>query len=439
MELKKSYWKTDGDNINLSVPFVKVDKERRMVSGFATLDNVDKQGDLVDTEASLNAFKRFRGNIREMHQPIAVGKVVSFKQHEFYDAKTKKNYSGVFVDVYVSKGAQDTWEKVLDGTLSGFSIGGNINKSDTVMEHDDYSGPVRLIKEYDLVELSLVDNPANQLANVFSIQKSDIGFTVTGMATEVKASNVFYCKKDEVAVTADSESNSCSVCDSPMDNIGWVEQGSSTKFEDVEEVVDRYLNKVNKSNELENITGKGGNKVDELGNEVTEEVVEAPETEVEEAPAAETVEAPEAAEEIQKSDEVEETPAVEEVVAEEPAAEEVVAEVAEEAADADFEKMLEGIKSYIEDTIAKSDTPGVEQIIAEMEGRIGKMMDEKNGEMSKAVDGMKGELESMKARMDAYEASTAVKKSNDSAFESMETVRKSESIWKGHFLGVQDL
>lgn len=439
MELKKSYWKTDGDNINLSVPFVKVDKERRMVSGFATLDNVDKQGDLVDTEASLNAFKRFRGNIREMHQPIAVGKVVSFKQHEFYDAKTKKNYSGVFVDVYVSKGAQDTWEKVLDGTLSGFSIGGNINKSDTVMEHDDYSGPVRLIKEYDLVELSLVDNPANQLANVFSIQKSDIGFTVTGMATEVKASNVFYCKKDEVAVTADSESNSCSVCDSPMDNIGWVEQGSSTKFEDVEEVVDRYLNKVNKSNELENITGKGGNKVDELGNEVTEEVVEAPETEVEEAPAAETVEAPEAAEEIQKSDEVEETPAVEEVVAEEPAAEEVVAEVAEEAADADFEKMLEGIKSYIEDTIAKSDTPGVEQIIAEMEGRIGKMMDEKHGEMSKAVDGMKGELESMKARMDAYEASTAVKKSNDSAFESMETVRKSESIWKGHFLGVQDL
>jgi hypothetical protein len=66
-------------------------------------------------------------------------------------------------------------------------------------------------------------------------------------------------------------------------------------------------------------------------------------------------------------------------------------------------------------------------------------MDEKHGEMSKAVEGMKGELESIKSRMDSYEASTAVKKSNDSAFESVETVRKSESIWKGHFLGVQDL
>lgn len=433
MELKKSYWKTDGDNINLSVPFVKVDKERRMVSGFATLDNIDKQGDLVDTQASLNAFKRFRGNIREMHQPIAVGKVVSFKQHEFYDAKTKKNYSGVFVDVYVSKGAQDTWEKVLDGTLSGFSIGGNINKSDTVMEHDDHTGPVRLIKEYDLVELSLVDNPANQLANVFSIQKSDIGFTVTGIATEVKASNVFYCHNDEVAVTSDSESNKCSVCDSTMENIGWVEQGSSTKFEDVEEVVDRYLNEVNKSNKLENITGKGGNKVDELNNEVVEEVAEAPAEEVVEV---ESAEAPaEVAEEIQKSDEVSEEAAVEEVVAEMPAEEAV-----EEAAEEDFEKMLEGIKSYIEETIAKSaDTPGVEQIIAEMEGRIGKMMDEKHGEMSKAVEGMKGELESIKSRMDSYESSTAVKKSNDSAFESMETVKKTESIWKGHFLGVQDL
>lgn len=433
MELKKSYWVTDGDHINLSVPFVKVDKERRMVSGFATLDNVDKQGDLVDTQASLDAFSRFRGNIREMHQPIAVGKVVSFKQQDFYDAKTKKNYSGVFVDVYVSKGAQDTWEKVLDGTLSGFSIGGNINKADTVMNHDDYEGAVRFVKEYDLVELSLVDNPANQLANVFSIQKSDNGFTVSGIATQVKADNVFYCSADEVATTSDLDSSSCSACDRPMENIGWVEQGSETKFEDIEKVIDLYLTK---SNELD-ITGKGGIvKVDELGNEVVEEVaeeaVEAPAEEVVESPAEEVAEeVVEESNELQKSDEVEEAPEAEEVT-EEPAA-----EVAEEPADDNFEKMLEGIKSYIQDTISKSDTPSVEQIIAEMESNITKMMDQKHGEMNKAVDGIREELSAMKARMDAYEASTAVKKSNDSAFESMGTMKKSDSIWKGLFLGEQ--
>ena len=427
MELKKSYWTTDGDHINLSVPFVKVDKERRMVSGFATLDNVDKQGDLVDTEASLGAFQRFRGNIREMHQPIAVGKVVSFKQQDFYDKKTQKKYSGVFVDVYVSKGAQDTWEKVLDGTLSGFSIGGNINKSDTVMNHDDYAGPVRMIKEYDLVELSLVDNPANQLANVFSIQKSDNGFTVSGIATEVKADNVFYCSADEIAVTSDQDSNICAACDHQMENIGWVEQASDTKFEDIEKVIDLHLRK---SNEL-NTTGKGGIvKVDELTNEVVEEVAE----EVTEAPAEEVAETPEvevAEEAVEESTELEKSENPEEVPAEE-----VVEEpVAEDAVDDNFEKMLEGIKSYVEEAIAKADTPGVEQIIAEMESNITKMVDEKHSEMTKAVDGMREEMAAMKSRMDAYEASTAVKKSNDSAFESVETIKKSDSIWKGLFLG----
>jgi hypothetical protein len=58
-------------------PLAKVDVERRTVSGFATLDNVDKQADIVTTEASLKAFSKFRGNIREMHQPTAVGKMVS--------------------------------------------------------------------------------------------------------------------------------------------------------------------------------------------------------------------------------------------------------------------------------------------------------------------------------------------------------------------------
>jgi hypothetical protein len=70
MTISKVHWDTEGDNVRLSMPFSKVDSERRIVSGFATLDNVDKQADIVTTEASLKAFAKFRGNIREMHQPI---------------------------------------------------------------------------------------------------------------------------------------------------------------------------------------------------------------------------------------------------------------------------------------------------------------------------------------------------------------------------------
>lgn len=80
MNMSKAHWSSDGNDIKLSMPIAKVDKERRIVSGFATLDNVDRQGDIVPTEASLKAFKTFRGNLREMHQQIAVGKVVSFKE-----------------------------------------------------------------------------------------------------------------------------------------------------------------------------------------------------------------------------------------------------------------------------------------------------------------------------------------------------------------------
>jgi hypothetical protein len=240
MEITKSYWHSDGDRLSLSVPFFKVDEERRIVSGFATLDNVDRHNDIVDAEASIKAFETFRGNLREMHQPIAVGKVTNFREEQFYDKSTGQSYRGVFVDTYVSKGAQDTWEKVLDGTLSGFSIGGNITKVDQVQKGEDM---VRVIKEYELVELSLVDSPANQLANVFSIQKVDDQLVATGIATEIKMDNIFWCDNDQIAVAKDSDSSACLVCDADMTNIGWVESNDVAKNQEIGKAIDRHMTK----------------------------------------------------------------------------------------------------------------------------------------------------------------------------------------------------
>lgn len=417
MELRKSYWTTDGDSIKLDVPFAKVDKKKRTVSGFATLDNIDKHGDIVDTSASMNAFARFRGNIREMHQPIAVGKVVSFRQEDFYDKKTQKNYSGVFVDVYVSKGAEDTWEKVLDGTLSGFSIGGSINKSDTVNAYDDYEGPVRIIKDYDLVELSLVDNPANQFANVFSIQKNDIGFTVTGMATEIKASTVFYCDTDEIAVTSNEAHKSCTVCDSSMKNIGWVEEGSETKSMDIASVVSEYIKK---------------NTVSEGGIEMTEEL----DAQVEKTAVEEAIEETTAEEVVEKTADTEETL--------EKSADEAILE------DNVIEKMFDGIKEYIAEAIAKAadNTPSVEELMNQLMGQINTTkadMASNHESMNSAIAKCNDEIvkcnqsmNELKSRMDSYESATAVKKSSDFEAESVEPIKK-QSIWKGHFLGVSDI
>jgi Caudovirus prohead serine protease len=163
------------DKVSYGMSFVKIDKERRIVSGFATLNNVDRQKDIVTTEGSVRAFKRFRGNVRELHERKAAGKLISFGVEQYFDKISNKIYDGIFVRAYISKGAPDTWEKVMDGTLNGFSIGGDIVDSENTI--DDNGNMVRVIKDYELNELSLVDNPANTLANIMSIEKSHEHFS----------------------------------------------------------------------------------------------------------------------------------------------------------------------------------------------------------------------------------------------------------------------
>ena len=52
MEMKKALWSTDGDTFSLSMSISKVDKVRRLVFGWATVDNPDLQNDVVTFEAS---------------------------------------------------------------------------------------------------------------------------------------------------------------------------------------------------------------------------------------------------------------------------------------------------------------------------------------------------------------------------------------------------
>lgn len=183
----------------------KVDPERRFVYGFATLNNVDMQNDQVPVEVSLRAFSKFRGNVREQHSNLAVGKVLSYGIKKFVDQITGRIYDGVFVKVYISKGAETTWEKVLDGTLSGFSIGGTA----TDFEREIHDGRVvNVIKDYQIMELSLVDNPANQLANIISIEKS-------ASAMEKELNNV----AENSDVVVEDSATSEFVDSAPVDNI----------------------------------------------------------------------------------------------------------------------------------------------------------------------------------------------------------------------------
>lgn len=158
-------------SFNMQFPFTKVDPQKRIVSGIATADNIDKGNDIVDYAASLKAFANWVGNIREMHAPKAVGHALSYSAVPVKGADGK-TYRGIQVDAYISKGAEDTWQKVLDKTLSGFSIGGKI--IDQQMEyHAETQSTVRRITNYVLGELSVVDNPANPAAQISVIKMAD--------------------------------------------------------------------------------------------------------------------------------------------------------------------------------------------------------------------------------------------------------------------------
>lgn len=162
------------ENFNLSFPIDMIKKEQRIISGIATADNVDKSGDIVDFGASIEAFNGWGGNIREMHAPIAVGKAIKYEPIQV-TGEDGATYNAFRVEAYISKGAESTWQKILDGTLRAFSIGGRIMKKE-VLAGKFYNGrPVSIIKQYELGELSLVDNPANTLATVDLVKMDQEG------------------------------------------------------------------------------------------------------------------------------------------------------------------------------------------------------------------------------------------------------------------------
>jgi hypothetical protein len=445
MNIEKTVWSSSGDTVHLSVPFTKVNREKRTVSGFATLDNVDQTGDVVTAEASMKAFDSFRGNLREMHQPLAVGKVVSFRPETYYDQTTKEFYNGVYVTSYISKGAQDTWEKVLDGTLSGFSIGGKIIEADNEMNKST-GEQVRFIKNYELIELSIVDSPANQLCNIFSIEKMNGQLVFKGMAADVVTENIFYCEESDSVFMSTEKTFDSPVSGKPATLIGWVESSDVSKSKEIDKILASFKKTRLALPETQIIAKQanveGGNKMSDTN---MDNVVEAPvaEAAVVEAPVAEAVESPAADEsnvnlfdksldvadtvtEDASADSVEEAAATEEVTVDEP----------------DFAKMLGDLKGFFSETLTKATEANaahvsemketVESFSKSINGQITELA-EKHSALSAAVIDIKSTIDGVQKRVDAVEGDTAIKKSSDLG--RSEGVKQSKSKWNGSFLG----
>jgi hypothetical protein len=424
--INKASFNLDNKELKMSMPFSKIDIEKRTVSGWATTDSVDHQDDIVTAEASISAFTNFRNNIREMHdEKKAVGKLISFKQDTFYDPDTNKSYSGIFVSTYVSKGAQDTWEKVLDGTLTGFSIGGSVKDYEDTYD-DDLGKSIRIIKEYDLFELSLVDNPANQYANVISIEKGHTG----GYLSKALIENVFWCNDDNVVQLSSDSLSSCPRCDKGMSNIGFVETNDAQKTEVVKSILSTVKNDAKEVSKMNNDTVETEPTEDPaeavVEKSVDSEVKKSEDSEVEKATVV-------AEEETSEAEMVEEkSMSEEESVDKKDSMEEEKSMSADEKSKDDVLEQTKALSDQIHTTLSNlTDTV--------------KVLNEKVEELNKTVVGVRDDVDIVKnefgKRVDAVEKDTAFRKSGDLGEVVQEPIfeKAKRSLWDGRFLTKSDL
>jgi hypothetical protein len=141
---------------HIFIPITKVDEEKRLVYGLATAEKVDKSGEIFDYESSKPFYQKWSGeihkasggksygNVREMHTNIAAGKL---EQIVFNDEEKQVEVCAKVVD-------DSSWNKVLEGVLTGFSHGGSYIKT-----WKDKENPKLTRYTAQPSELSLVDNP----------------------------------------------------------------------------------------------------------------------------------------------------------------------------------------------------------------------------------------------------------------------------------------
>jgi phage head maturation protease len=139
--------------MKLYATITKIDEAQRMVFGYASTEALDSQGEIVKREAleaALPDYMRF-ANIREMHQPSAVGVAT----------EAELDGRGLYLGAKIVDPV--AWEKVSSGVYKGFSIGGTVVSRDHENKH--------VITGVKLSEISLVDRPANPEA-VFTMYKA---------------------------------------------------------------------------------------------------------------------------------------------------------------------------------------------------------------------------------------------------------------------------
>ena len=154
-----------------------------IVAGYASVEVVDKQGDVITKEALKDAFSKFMQNpsyrnVQLAHSNIQVGDVVpNYTDSEGRLWKSEVDDVGMFVVVQLRNDiekAKEVSAEIRKGVLRGFSIGGQAFKR--VRKSDPKRGDYQEISKLELHEITICEKGINPEAT-FSILKEDTEVT----------------------------------------------------------------------------------------------------------------------------------------------------------------------------------------------------------------------------------------------------------------------
>lgn len=144
-----------------------INEDERLIAGWASVEVVDKQGQYVDVETLAKAMLKFvdrGGFINYGHENKPVGKILQWEIRKHPDT----DRPGVWIVAKINRGYKlddIVWNMIKSGKLKGFSIAGLGGVEKRIMKADDgEEREVEVLKDIELTEISIVDEPANPYA-----------------------------------------------------------------------------------------------------------------------------------------------------------------------------------------------------------------------------------------------------------------------------------
>ena len=249
-------------------PFSILKSDDLVIGGYASIEMVDKQNDLITLDALNEAvgkymkITKFR-NVMTNHSNVQVGEVIpQYRDKSGKLWKTEVDDVGFFVVIKMREDiekAKEVGREIRDGTLRSFSIGGQALEK-RKKAHEEY-GDYNEISKLELHEVTICEKGINPEAKFDILKMEKEGNEMSEIEKALNALNELLEKNDELEVNKEEEVSSNS-----------------------QELTENYNKNLNKNEELSN---EANNMTEEVVKEDEEEMMdtsteeEAPQEEVE--------------------------------------------------------------------------------------------------------------------------------------------------------------